>query len=126
MRRHSLPAVMLGTAIAIAAPGLAAATSMDDVRRLTNELGVSNVVPSTGTGQPPAEPPATTESRGISPEVTSRLTGSGATSGNPVAVRRTEVLGLLQSARAASAQGNEDECLAQLGKAQRVMSGRQP
>ncbi len=126
MRASSLPAVVLGTAIAIAAPRLVAASCIDDVQRLTNELGVSNVVPSTGTGQPPAEPPATTESRGISPEVTSRLTGSGATSGNPVAVRRTEVLGLLQSARAASAQGNENECLAQLSKAQDVMRGRQP
>jgi hypothetical protein len=106
----------LGATLMIPAVRPALAGCMDDVQHLQSELGIA----------PGTETPATTESRGISPDVTSRLTGSGVPGGNPIAVRRTEVLGLLQSARAASAQGNEDECLAQLGKAQDVMRERQP
>lgn len=126
--RGAWVAVALGTAVtgATGRPALAA-SCMDDVERLTNQLGVSqNAPPQNGATAP--EVPATTESRGIPPEVTSRITGSGggAGSGNPVAVRRTEVLGLLQAARAASAQGNEQECLTQLNKAEDIMKARQP
>jgi len=96
---------------------------MDDVQQLTKRLGLSpNTAPQNGL--PGAELPATTESRGIPPEVTSRL--SGGTPGNPVAARRSEALAALQSARAAAAQGNEQECSAQLAKAQAIFEQRQP
>lgn len=125
LRRASTAAAVFATVTIAAARPVLAASCMDDVQRLTNELGISQNAPPRD-GAPGQETPATTESRGISPEVTSRLTGSGAAPGNTIAVRRTEVLGLLQAARAASAQGNEQECLTQLSKAQNVMRERQP
>lgn len=116
-------ALIVAALMAGASPTLAAGC-MDDVQQLTKRLGLSpNAVPQSG--MPGAEPPATMESRGIPPEVTSRLSG-GTTAGNPVAVRRTEALAALQSARAAAAQGNEQECTAQLAKAQAIFEQRQP
>lgn len=89
--------------------GPAWASCMDEVQQLTQRLGLSpNAV------APSAELPATTESRGIP------------AGGNPIAVRRSEALAALQSARAASAQGNEQECAAQLDKARSIFQERQP
>lgn len=119
-------ALVVGAAVTLGAtrPVLAAGC-MDEVQHMSTTLGVTPSAPAPNGASTP-EPPATTESRGISPEVTSRLTAPNATPGNPIAARRSEVLALLQAARAASAQGNEQECLTQVNKARSVLRQSQP
>lgn len=117
MRKQILLATIL-TAMS-AAPAVQAAGCMDEVERVAQSLGLTKSIPGLSKG----EAPATTESRGIPPEVTSRLTGTGTPSATPGG-RQGEALGLLQSARAASAQGNEPECFAQLAKARSMLSGK--
>ncbi len=112
----------LAAAIAVAWQPAAAASCMDDVQRVAQRLGVQERPASPG-APAPAEAPATTESRGIPPEVTSRLTGSGTPPG-ATAGPRSEALASLQAARAANAQGNESECLAQLAKARAALEGK--
>ncbi|HEX9461445.1 MAG TPA: hypothetical protein VGB82_02505 [Alphaproteobacteria bacterium] len=107
----------------VASPAVQAAGCMDEVERVAQSLGLSKSLPGSIPGLSKGEAPATTESRGIPPEVTSRLTGTGTPSANP-AGRQGEALGLLQSARAASAQGNEPECFAQLAKARSMLGGK--
>ena len=125
---HMLQAT-LGVAALLATTSPAfAATCMDDVQALTRQLGMEQSAPPQN-GAPGAGPPATTESRGIPPEVTSRLSGNAAlgnTGGNTVAARRSSALAALQSARAAAAQGNEQACSAQLAKARAIFEQRQP
>ncbi len=88
-----------------------AAGCMAEVERMSQQLGVA--APKTS-GAPPAERPATTESRGVPPEASSRL-NTGTPGGGD---RRGEAVASLQAARAASAQGNEQACNEQLTKAQ--------
>jgi hypothetical protein len=92
-----------------------AAECMKEVERVSAQLGVAAP---TRNGPPPAERPATTESRGVPPEASSRLSTGTPTAGGD---RRGEAVQSLQAARAASAQGNEGECMAQLAKAQEVL-----
>jgi len=120
---HIRRGALVVAALMAGAPPALAASCMDDVQALSKQLGLAPSVPPQN-GMPGAEPPATMESRGIPPEVTSRL--SGAAPGNPIAARRSEALAALQSARAAAAQGNEPECSAQLAKAQAIFQERQP
>ncbi len=115
---------VLFAALMAGAPPTLAATCMDDVQQLAKRLGVAQTA-APQNGMPGAGPPATTESRGIPPEVTSRLSGNAA-AGNPTAARRSEALAALQSARAAAAQGNEQACSAQLAKAQEIFEQRKP
>lgn len=106
-----------------AGSNVALASCMDDVQQLTSRLGLVPQAPANRTG---GEAPATTESRGISPEITSRLNGTGAAAGNTVAAKRTEVLASIQAARAAAAQGNEQECETQINKARNILTQPQP
>jgi hypothetical protein len=102
--------ILLAVLCFIAAPSALAAECKAEIEQVTQQLGL------------PADAPATTESRGIPPEASSRL--GGPVPGNPAATRRSEVLASLQAARAASAEGNEPECFAQLAKAQAVLKAR--
>jgi hypothetical protein len=115
MHKELLLASML---IVLAIPTARAAGCMEEVERVAQNLGLTKSIP----GLPQTTAPATTESRGIPPEVTSRLSGTGTSSGT-TAGRQGEALALLQSARAANAQGNENECFAQLAKARETLSG---
>ncbi len=117
MRKELLFASIL---VLTASPLAQAASCLQEVESVAQKMGVMKSIP----GLPQAgTAPATTESRGIPPEVTSRLTGTGtssATSGG----RQGEALAMLQSARAADAQGNEQECFSQLAKAREKLEGK--
>ncbi len=115
--REALLSVAITLASCQPAP---AASCQDEIDRVSQQLGLSPGSSPSGA----AEPPATTESRGLPPEVTSRLSNTGIGPGNPTAMRRTEVLASLQAARAAAAQGDESECLAQLAKAQSALQAQ--
>lgn len=93
----------------MAAPSALAAECKSEIEQVTQQVGLSPDIP------------ATTESRGIPPEASSRL--SGAVPGNPTA-GRAEVLASLQAARAANAAGNEPECFAQLAKARALLRSK--
>jgi len=113
--------VLAGTAVLAFPAAASAASCMDEVQRVSQQLGVQGRPAAPG-ATPPAEAPATTESRGVPPEASSRLSGTGAASGP--AGRHSEAIASLQAARAGSAQGNEKDCLAQLAKARAAVEGK--
>lgn len=118
MRKHLLLAFVPVLAV-LSSPPAHAAGCLEEVERVAQNLGLTKSIP----GLPQAAAPATTESRGIPPEVTSRLSGTGTSSGT-TAGRQGEALAMLQSARAANAQGNEQECFSQLAKAKETLQGK--
>jgi len=119
---RGLSTIALAGSVLLATPVAAqGAGCMDEVQRVSQQLGVQAPPAAPGT-TPPAEVPATTESRGVPPEATSRLSGTGAEAGSTG--QRSQAIASLQAARAANAQGNEKECLEQLAKARAALGGK--
>lgn len=98
--------------LAVASQLAQAADCGDEVQRVTRQIGLA------------PNAPATSASPGPPADVTSRLNEGAPVPGNPIAIRRTEVLASLEAARAAAAQGNEQACLDQLAKAQAALQAR--
>jgi hypothetical protein len=119
MRKELLLASMT---LLLSCPLANAAGCLEEVERVAQKMGVMKSLPSIP-GMGKGDAPATTESRGIPPEVSSRLTGTG-TSSATSAGREGEAVAMLQSARAANAQGNEQECFSQLAKAREKLEGK--
>jgi len=119
---RGLRTVMLAGSVSLATPVTAlAAGCLDEVQRVAQQLGAQAQPAAPGT-TPPAEVPATTESRGVPPEASSRLSGTGSEPGSTG--RRSQAIASLQAARAANAEGNERECLEQLAKARAALDGK--